>query len=311
MVAIGAVLLFAAFGAAFIHYRGIPEYNKPPKVNFKVEATPEKVVLGKKIATVQCNFCHINDQTGRLTGSFRPDVPKLFGTVYSANITQDKKSGIGNWTNGELAYFIRTGLRPDGKYAPLYMPKYPLMADEDLEAVIAFLRSDDDLVKATEARSIPPEPSFITKFLCTFVFTPLEYPKEKIKKPAMNDPISYGRYLVNAQYDCYGCHSADFTTNDLRNPEKSKGYLGGGNTLLNMQRKEIYTANLTFDKETGMGNWTEEEFVKALKTGKLPNGKTLRYPMLPYVLLEDEEARAIYAYLKTVPVIKNKVNRQY
>jgi len=62
--------------------------------------------------------------------------------------------------------------------------------------------------------------------------------------------------------------------------------------------------------ETGIGSWSEDDFVKAVKYGKLPNNQPgLRYPMQPYTNLSDAEAKAIYAYLKTVPKLKNKVDR--
>ena len=64
------------------------------------------------------------------------------------------------------------------------------------------------------------------------------------------------------------------------------------------------------DEETGIGRWTEDEFVKAVKTGILPNGQpAVRPPMKPFAYLSDGEAKAIYAYLKTIPKIKNKVDR--
>ncbi|HET7898606.1 MAG TPA: c-type cytochrome, partial [Flavisolibacter sp.] len=110
--------------------------------------------------------------------------------------------------------------------------------------------------------------------------------------------------------ECYTCHSADFTTDDFNVPENSKGYFGGGNEFKLPDGSVIRSRNLTMDEETGIGKWTEEEFVKAVKTGVVPNVHTaLRPPMKPYVFLTDGEVKAIYAYLKTIPKIKNKVDR--
>jgi cytochrome c2 len=300
--ALGVVLLVGAY----IHFKGIPSYT-PHSIDLKVKSDSAKVELGRKIATVQCNFCHYSGSTHQLTGSFRPDVPQFFGKIYSANITQDPAHGIGAWTDGQLAYFLRTGVKPNGKYAPPYMPKYPIMADEDLQAVIAFLRSESPLVKPSKEKSIPCEPSFFSKLLCNTVFTPLPYPEKPIPKPAISDKEAYGKYLVTAQLDCYACHSADFTTNDLLVPEKSPGFMGGGNMLQDLKGNPIYSANLTMDEDTGIGIWTEEQFVNALKNGKRPDGKLIRYPMLPYSVLSDEEAKAIFAYLKSIPKISKKV----
>ena len=59
------------------------------------------------------------------------------------------------------------------------------------------------------------------------------------------------------------------------------------------------------DKETGLGNYTEAEFIRAVKSGIRPNKIANRFPMQPYTLLEDEEVAAIWAYLQTVPQINN------
>jgi cytochrome c1 len=75
---------------------------------------------------------------------------------------------------------------------------------------------------------------------------------------------------------------------------------------------KIHSLNLTMDEETGIGRWTEDEFVKAVKAGIVPNGQpALRPPMKPYADLTDGEAKAIYAYLKTIPKISNKVERKF
>jgi cytochrome c2 len=76
-----------------------------------------------------------------MTGKELPEMAEL-GKIYSKNITHDPLSGIGKWTDGELYSFMRTGIKPDGQYVPIYMPKFPLMSDEDLKSVIAWLRSD-------------------------------------------------------------------------------------------------------------------------------------------------------------------------
>jgi len=71
----------------------------------------------------------------------------------------------------------------------------------------------------------------------------------------------------------------------------------------------VLSSNLTMDEETGLGKWTEQEFITAVKSGVVPNGPALRHPMRPYAALTDEEVSAIWAYLQTVPVIQNKIQR--
>ena len=101
--------------------------------------------------------------------------------------------------------------------------------------------------------------------------------------------------------ECYACHSADFKTMNIGEPEKSVGYMGGGNTLLDLRRQPIRSANLTPDAETGIGRWSERDFVTALRSGFRPDRTILRYPMPLMPDLGEDEAGAIHAYLRTIP----------
>jgi mono/diheme cytochrome c family protein len=302
-----AVLLVLGF-AAYVALDGIPRY-RVERVDLQVEATPERLARGKKLAMVLCATCHQNATTGQLTGKRMVDAPAEFGVLYSPNITRHPVKGIGRWTDGELAYLLRTGVKRDGKYAPPWMVKLPHASDEDVASIIAFLRSDDALVAAADVE--PPgvtQPSFLSKLLTHTVFRPLPYPKQPITAPPLSDKVAHGRYLVFA-LDCYGCHSADFKTMDVWAPEKSPGYLGGGNTVLDMRGRPVHSANLTSDEETGIGRWSEEDFRRAMRTGFRPNRTPISYPMLPVSELSDEELGAMYAYLRTVPKLRNAVAR--
>lgn len=236
------------------------------------------------------------------------DAPPEFGEIYSPNITQDKKHGIGEWTDAELLYLLRTGIKRDGKYAPPYMAKLPTMADEDINALIAFLRSDDPLVAANSTPDQPSQPSFLTKLLCKVAWKPFPMPTSPIELPDTTNTLALGKYLAH-NLDCFSCHSADFKTNDFMNPEMSEGYFGGGNKTLNLEGQIILTSNLTPDSETGIGQWDEAAFIKAVKFGLKEGEHPLQYPMVPYAMLSNTEVSAIYQYLKTIPAIVNKVER--
>ncbi|SFE76803.1 c-type cytochrome [Thermoflexibacter ruber] len=304
---VGSLLLAFVGLLAYVALRGIPSYTPEP-VNLKVEITPERVAHGAKLSSVLCGVCHGNDKN-ILAGKLLVDIPKEFGTIYAANITQHPQTGIGKWTDGEIARLLRTGVRPDGQYIPNYMPKFVNMSDEDLASIIAYLRSDLPAVQAYDLKQTQSTPSFLVKLLCNFVMKPNPMPQQPIIQPDTTDIVRLGRYLVAGRYDCYPCHSADFTKINEVEPEKSLGYLGGGNMLYNLEGKEMYTANITMDEETGIGTWTEEEFVNTLRYGKRKDGTLLKYPMLPYPVMTETEAKAIFAYLKTVPKIKNQVKK--
>jgi mono/diheme cytochrome c family protein len=305
-VVVGAALVVIAVVAAYIALAPIPHYSVA-KVDFPVDVTPERVARGKRSVEMLCAACHMNSGTGALTGKRMPDLPAQFGESWSRNITAHPVKGIGSWTNGELVYLLRTGIARDGRYLPPWMVKMPIASDEDLRDIIAFLRSDDPLVQARDVDNHESRPSFLTKLLCRIAFKPFPYPAQPIVAPPPTDKVAYGRYLTTSRLLCFHCHSADFKTNNDLQPEKSAGYLGGGNAMPDLSAKMVYTANLTPDPETGLGRWTEEQFHRALTDGIRPDNRPLRYPMVPYRPLADEEVSAIFAYLRSVPAIRNQV----
>jgi cytochrome c2 len=300
------VVVAAGAFAAYVAITGIPKYP-PGRIERKVEITPEKVERGRKFANLTCISCHQDPTTGKLTGKQLVDAPRQFGVIFSKNITQDPVHGIGPWTDGELVYFLRTGIHRTGQYVPPYMPKFPLLSDDDLESVVAFLRSADPLMApSTEDPPGQTRPSFLTKALSHAVFKPLPYPKDRIAMPSPSDRVAYGRYL-SSSIGCFACHSADFKTmNDLE-PEKSAGFFGGGNAMLDQTGETVVTPNITFDEATGIGRWSEEDFDRALRTGVGPDRRVLSFPMVPMPELTREDTAALYAYLGSVPKLVHAV----
>lgn len=296
-------LLVAAFILAmYVNFSGLPHYeNKAPEL--AVEITEARVTEGARMAAVLCIHCH-GSMDGRLGGAKMNDAGE-FGVIYAPNITKDPLYGITDYTDGELAYLMRTGIRKDGQYVPPWMPKFPHMSDEDLYSIIAFLKSDHELVQPSVNNPPDVDPSFLSKMLSRTAFKPLPYPEDPVLAPPKSDPVAYGRYLAVAKFDCFSCHSASFQRLDLMNPENSDGYFGGGSVLLDKDLNAILSSNLTMDKESGLGNWSEEDFIKTLRFGMRPDRTPLRYPMVPAPMITDEEAAAIWAYLNTLPVIYN------
>jgi len=303
-VILGVILILVICFVSYINISGIPKYQ-PGNISMKVEVTPERVAKGQKIASMLCIECHQN-KDGILTGKYLGEMPKEFGTINSKNITNDPTIGIGSWTDGDLYYLLRTGIARDGHYIPPYMVKFPLAADEDIKSVIAFLRSDKKCVQASSEEPGESSPSFLVKFLSHVAWKPLPFNTKVISLPDTNNVLINGKYLFTAMYGCFMCHSKDFKTMNVMEPEKSEGFCGGGNHMSDKEGKEIITPNVTFD-ETGIEKYTEDEFIQAVKYGKKRNGEMVRYPMFPHIQLTDGEVKAIYAYLKTVPKIKNDI----
>ena len=314
LLVVGFIVLAVGAFALYIQIKGVPKYPVAMTEaikNLKVPVDSAHIAEGKRISSMLCRECHYSSETKKLTGSFRADIPKEFGDTYSLNITQDKTHGIGNWTDGELYYFLRTGIRPQtGQYVPPFMPKFPRMSEEDLHSVIAWLRSPDPELAADEREFPPVKSNFLIKLLCNMAFKPLPLPAQPIMEPDTTNKVALGKYVADGMIGCFACHSADLKTlNDLE-PEKTPGFYGGGTVMLDLDGVTgVPTANITMDKATGIGNWTEQQFVDAVRYAKKPQGGLLHYPMLPHAGLSETEIKAVYAYLQTVPVIQNPVDR--
>ena len=300
---VGIVLLLFIL-AMYINISGIPSYENQAE-ELTVEMTEARVAEGARMASILCLQCH-GSTDGKLGGAYMAD-NQDFGEIYAPNITQHPEYGITDYTDGELAYLFRTGIRKDGQYAPPWMPKFPHLSDEDMYSLIAFLRSNDPMVQPSENN--PPElkANLLAKMLSRTAFKPLPYPDGPIYAPPSSDQVAFGRYLAVSKYDCFSCHSASFKHIDVMHPENSKGYFGGGNRLLDHDLNEIYSSNLTMDKETGLGSWSEADFVRTLRFGMRPDNTPLRYPMVPAPMITPEEASAIWAYLNSIPVIENEI----
>jgi len=309
-ILLGIVLLLAVVAALYINYAPFPTYPvKAP--NLTVPQDSALVAEGRRIAGMLCMKCHMGED-GKLSGHQLLDMPPEFGKAWAPNITKGPKSKLSGYTDGELAYLIRTGIKRNGQYAPPWMVKLPLISDQDLNSIIAFIRSDAPEFEASDVVQPEAEPSFLAKFLVRIgAFGPLPYPEAPIAQPDTTDKVAFGRYLAVGKVDCFGCHSPDFKVVNVLEPEKTPGYFSGGNGMPNLEGEMIYTRNLTPDRETGIGNWTEEQFIRAVKTGQRDGKPAVRYPMEPFPALTDYEVSSIFAYLQTVPAIHNDIDRLY
>lgn len=305
-ILLGIVALILAAGAAYIHIDGIPKYEThPPELT--VTADSAMIAEGKRLATMVCSQCHMA-ANGRMEGQQMKDLPAMFGKAWSANITRDEKYGTGRYTDGELAYLLRTGIKKDGEYAPPWMPKFPHLSDHDLHSVIAYLRSDAPELEPVAKKQPMCQPTFFAKFLAHVAFKPLPYPEAPIVAPPSTDKVAFGRYMATGKVECFGCHSPSFENTNIMEPEKTPGYFSGGNQMPDKEGQIRITRNLTPDKETGIGNWTEEQFIKAVKYGQRDGKPALQYPMVPYSAMTDEEVSAIWAYLQTIPPIHHNID---
>ena len=225
------------------------------------------------------------------------EIKEKLGTWRSPNITPDKASGIGNWSDDQIVVAIREGIRPDGKQMQPIMPymNYNALTDDDAKAIVAFLRTlkaiDRTVAKSDEMKIPLPK-----------------VPKPLNKKPA-DDPIEQGAYMASVML-CTHCHWTPTKSFAPAGPDKM--FSGGfPMELPPLGKGVLYGSNITSDAETGIGKWTEEQIYMSIKTMQRPDGKLIQGPMLllqsGWSQLEDKDLKNVAAFIKKLPPVKNKV----
>ncbi len=301
-------LLVLAFGL-WVQFSPLPAYSVAVP-DLEVPADSALIAEGARMAELHCVHCHASHNGRQVSGRRLTEAPPDLGTFWAPNITSHPGSRLAGYTDGELAVLLRTGIQRDGRWLPGPMPAMPLLSDRDLHALIAWLRTSEGRMAPVEAEHPRSQLTFLGKLVAKVLARPVAMPSDPIPEPDTTDPVAWGYYLAAAKYDCYNCHSADFATNLPAQPEASAGYFGGGNKLINpMTGKVIYSANLTMHPEHGIGAWTRAQFAQAVRFGQHPDGRSMRLPMRPYTVMTEAEAEAIWAYLQTVPVQDNEVDR--
>jgi mono/diheme cytochrome c family protein len=274
------------------------------KVNYTAVQSPQAFERGKELAFSNCAGCHYDRSVNKFIGTQIHDVPGIAGKVFSANLTHSKSNGIApKYSDAEIRYLLKTGIARDGRFLS-YMLR-PNMAEEDINAIIVYLRSNDPAVSAADTTVGLTHFTFIGKTYMNLKAKPVAY-RANVKMPSENDPAAVGYYLID-NLGCFHCHSKTLKSLNFANPNQTKGYLAGG-IKFKGPKGDIYASNITPDKNTGIGSYTKEQFLKAIKEGDAPDRK-LKEPMPKFSMLKDGEVDAIYAYLQSIPAKYNKVKR--
>lgn len=242
------------------------------------------VARGEHIANIRgCLGCHGEG----LAGASFIDVP-VVARLHAANLTRGEGGVAAAYaSNSDWERSIRQGVAPDGR-ALLFMPAhefYPL-SDDDLGALIAYIRSRPAIDRDFPAQSVGPVGRLL--FLSgKLKLLPAELVDHEAARPAAPEPgvtPEYGRYLATT---CTGCHGDGF----------SGGPIPGAPPEMSVPR------NITPDSVTGIGKWNEADLAKALRTGVRPDGVPLGkdMPVELFSHLTDDEIAALWSYLRTVP----------
>lgn len=231
------------------------------------------------------------------------EIPIPMAKIYSTNLTADKETGLGGWSDQQIRDAMVKGVRSNGEGLLPVMPygAYSGMAEEDLKALIAHLRTLKPARKETPAlKSWAP----FYRPLGTFVWSNLFSHFFNPPRQAPQGGVERGRYLVEHVSLCGDCHTPK---NFMGVPNRSL-YLAGAK--VGPLGEEI--PNITPDKETGIGEWSRSAIAELLLTGIKPDLDNVQGLMAElveagYKQMKKEDALAIADYLKSVPPIKNKI----
>ena len=246
-----------------------------------------------------CGHCHAadpRDADGALSGGMEFRNWRL-GTIRAANLTPDVETGLGAWTDAEVVRAIRSGEDREGHTLAPVMPYawFRGMSERDALAVARYLRSLPPVRNDVRNR-----PSLVYRAAKLFTLGPARPTTTVSPRPAAD--AEYGRYLANHVSLCGDCHTPRGGLQQKADMDRL--FAGDASSPF-----PVNPANLTPDDETGIGRWTEEDFLRALRTGVNPRGDSI-HPFMPWRELRrirDDDLRAIHRYLRTIPAIRNPV----
>jgi len=294
----GFILLFLILGITLtVMGRQNIKYDRPyPTITASTDTAI--IMRGKHLVfgAAHCADCHSKanadsllklGQDVPLTGGMVFDLP--VGKLYSKNITPDNETGIGKYTDAEIARALRYGVHPDGTVVFDFMP-FHNTTDEDMTAIISFLRAQKPIQNKVPDHSL----NVLGKAVKAFMIKPVGPDGEVAKQMARDSSAAYGKYLANNVANCSGCH----TVRDLSGTFTGEPFTGGN------EIEGFITPNITPDSSSRIFGWSQKNFIDRFRMGKLIPKSPM--PWQSFGRMTDEELKAIYSYLKTLKPVKTK-----
>lgn len=311
---VGIIALILIGGVSYL-YLALPDVGPAPDI--EVEGTTAQVERGRYLAehVTVCVDCHSQRDWGKFSGPIVPGTRGQGGEVFdhsfgfpgvfsAKNITP---YNLNNWSDGEIYRLITSGVTRDGEPIFPVMPYtyYRQMDPEDTKAIIAYVRTLDS-IETTSPASDPDFP-------INLVMRTIPQPANPMDRPPKSDSIAYGKYLTTIA-GCMECH-----TPKVQGAADMERFLAGGFEFALPGYGTVTSSNITPHKETGIGTWTEEVFLKRFKqyadmqyedVPEVPEAQfNTVMPWTMYAGMTVEDLKAIYAYLQTVEPVEQKITR--
>lgn len=274
-----------------------------PETHVKASTDTAVIARGRYLAMgpAHCWSCHAPDgitnlqkgPAGGMSGGLELKLP--FGTLYAPNITPDDASGIGTYTDEMLARALRHNVKHDRTALVPFM-SYNGMSDEDLQAVISYLRSTPAVYHEVPKNDV----NMLGKGVMRFLLKNHEHKTPPPVAVKADTTAEYGRYLAFNVANCHGCH----TSRDKNGQFNGTPFAGGYE--MPTPAGTFTTANLTPHAASGAtARWSAEDFIRRFRMGAA-------YPQSPmpwksYQAMTDNDLRALYNFLRSLPPAGNKV----
>ena len=243
-----------------------------------------------------CGNCHTPKGPGGVEvrdklhsgGSIEWDTPTF--KVKGSNITPDRETGIGGWSDADIKRALQDGKRPNGTPIAPIMPFafYKVFTPADLDAIVAYLKS----VPAVRSEVQIPV------YKAAMHVDAVPNADKPVSDAELRDPVKRGFYLVTIGH-CMECHTP-MIQGGVRDFQNS---YGKGGFRFTGPFGESFSRNITSHREKGIGAWTDDEIKRAITQGVRKDGSPLKPPMgyAWYARMTDADLNAIVAYLRTVP----------
>ncbi|HEX8107640.1 MAG TPA: cytochrome c [Kofleriaceae bacterium] len=277
-----------------------------PYPDIHASMDPAVIARGRYLVTgpAYCTACHgqldpasrspVLETEPHLAGGLALHLP--IGTIYARNITPDKATGIGTYTDPEIARVLRYGVDPSGRVTMPFMP-FTDMSDDDLAAIVSYLRSQPPIDHPVPASNY----NMRGRAARAFLIEP-RGPTGPIRAHVGRGPtVEYGQYLANSVANCGGCH----TKSNRRTGAAEGVSFAGGSTVDSRTSPgtKFVTPNLTPDPKTGhIYAWSEDVFVARFRTA-VPTASPM--PWGNFKNLSEDDLRALYRYLRSLPPAKH------
>jgi len=249
-----------------------------------------------------CGRCHTpRDAQGRpiaamnLAGGFEFD-DGLIGHVIGPNITPDRETGIGTWTEAQIVTALRSGTRPDGTIVgpPMPVDAYRELSDQDAVAIARYLHWIKPIRHVVARTQYKTPPSAHDPAVAHVAETPRQ------------NQIAYGGYLAGTVAHCIGCHTR--LKEDGSSLDRRLAYAGGREmaNFADVDEKTV-SRNITSDSEDGIGKWSANDIKRAITTGIRPDGTQLArtMPYEWYSRITPADLDALVAFLRTLKPLKS------